>query len=515
MTRPDGREGSRAVLIGTARYTDPAVPPIPAAATNLEDLHRVLTAPTGGGFAPEHCTVLPDPDRIRQVGAAVGAAANAATDVLLVYYTGHGLLDRQGRLHLALTESDPDPAQVGWTSVPFSALRGDILESPARARVLILDCCFSGRAFEAMSSGADLITGQTEIRGTYTIVSSAANEISFAPIGARNTAFTAALLEAASEPGRSLDQLYRHADRLLLGGGRPRPRRRSTDIAGDLCLFGSAEDELRHRSAAENGDAGAMFEHALALLDRGASADAETWFRRAAEQGDIRGMHNLGVLLGQRGLLAEADIWYHRAAVAGHPGSMFNLGLRCQQQGALADAEAWYRRAAAADPHTSAMHNLAFLLEQRGAPAEAEVWFRRSAEAGDQDSMYNLALLLHRRCLNAEAETWLRRAAVAGNTLAKYSLALMLQTERGQWDQARHWYRQAAEEGYVDAMCQLAQGLHDRGSDAEAETWYWRAAQGGNTTAMYNLGVLMRLRGDVAGAQSWFDRAAAGTPRPV
>ncbi|MCX4095852.1 hypothetical protein [Nocardia sp. alder85J] len=85
----------------------------------------------------------------------------------------------RGRLPLALTISDPD--RIRWTTVPFEALREEILDSRARARILILDRCFAGRAFEAMSDLSSPVAGQTDVRGTYTIASSSSrNETSFA-----------------------------------------------------------------------------------------------------------------------------------------------------------------------------------------------------------------------------------------------------------------------------------------------------------------------------------------------
>ncbi|WP_083898124.1 caspase, EACC1-associated type [Nocardia vinacea] len=229
------------MLIGAGRYVhSEKLPEIPAVTANLTDLQRVLTEPGFGAFSTEQCVVVREPHYGAQIGDAIGHAARRATDVLFVYYAGHGLIDRRGRLHLGLTISDPD--QVGWSTLSFETLREEILESPAENRILILDCCFSGRAFEGMSGTAGAIAGQVEIRGTYTITSSAANETSFAPAGNKYTAFTEALLSAAAAPGLTLDELYSAADRHLNMRGRPRPRRRSIDATGNLILFGGPRD---------------------------------------------------------------------------------------------------------------------------------------------------------------------------------------------------------------------------------------------------------------------------------
>ncbi|WP_433685398.1 caspase, EACC1-associated type [Nocardia sp. CA-119907] len=236
MTGAVGAEPSRAVLIGTARYTHLAA--IPAATANVTDLADVLTRP-GAAFTTGQCVTVLDPDRTG-VGNEVGRAARGASGLLLVYYTGHGLLDRRGRLHLAVPGSDP--ADVRWTAVPFETLREEILDSPARVRVLILDCCFAGRAFEAMADVPSLVAGQTDIHGTYTITSSSANEPSFAPADHRNTAFTGAFLAvAAAAPASTLDELYRETDRHLHLAGHPRPQCRNIDIAADLRLFGQPQ----------------------------------------------------------------------------------------------------------------------------------------------------------------------------------------------------------------------------------------------------------------------------------
>ncbi len=373
MTPTARHQGSRAVLIGVAHYTHPDIPEISAATTNVVDLAQVLTTPEGGAFDPEYCLTITDPDRNTQIGEVIGRAAHEATDVLLVYYAGHGMLDRRGRLHLALTGSDPD--HLAWTSIPFATLREEILASRARARVLILDCCFSGSAFEAMSDGPGLVTGQVDIHGTYTITSSGANDPSFAPEGHRNTAFTASMLAAAAEtPGLTLDELYRHTEQHLRRQGHPLPQRRSIAIAGDLRLFGRIQqDEPEYQRSTDSDDVDAMAALALQLAERGEPAEAETLYRRAAEAGHTDGMYGLGCALTVRGEVAEAETLYRRAAEAGHTKAMMALALQLDKRGEPAEAETWWRKAAEAG-HPSAVDILVALLRLRGEYTEAKTW---------------------------------------------------------------------------------------------------------------------------------------------
>ena len=206
MTLKSNRASWRAALIGVSRYADPDIGDIPAAANNIQDLKELLTAPVGAAFRGEDCITIVNPYSPQQVGKLLANVSSQADDVLLVYYAGHGLVDQRGRLYLAVTGSDS--AHPEWSSVPFATLRESLVAARARARVLILDCCFSGRAFEAMTTPAAAVKGQIDIYGTYTIASSARDETSIAPEGARNTAFTDALLTAASSvTDLTLDQV--------------------------------------------------------------------------------------------------------------------------------------------------------------------------------------------------------------------------------------------------------------------------------------------------------------------
>ncbi|WP_274912239.1 caspase family protein [Streptomyces sp. WZ-12] len=237
--RPDDRwfphgPASRAVLIGTGRFT--GLPAIPSVAANLRGLWAALTHPDHGLLAPEHCRVVPDPTDASAIGAALAWAVREAEEVLLVYYAGHGVLDDGGLLHLGLVHTDRD--QVGFSAVPIELVKRHVSGARARARVLVVDCCFSGRAVSAMSDPADLAVGQLDLAGTYTLTSTTRTAPSHAPEGETYTAFTGALLDALAEPvPLTLDEVHGRVDRALHSRGLPRPQRRSAGAAGSLVLL--------------------------------------------------------------------------------------------------------------------------------------------------------------------------------------------------------------------------------------------------------------------------------------
>ncbi|MGV9832902.1 caspase, EACC1-associated type [Nocardia niigatensis] len=418
MIPASSRSGWRAALIGVSRYVDPEFPDIPAALNNVADLARLLTAATGSALAEHQCKVLTDPEHNTQVGKAVAAAAREAGDVLLVYFTGHGVVDRRGRLYLALSGTSRDEPE--WSSVPFTTLRDELASSPARARILILDCCFSGRAFEAMGTSSSLVDGQIDIQGTYTITSSARNEPSVAPEGHRHTAFTAALLSTATHTGLTLDQLYRKVDQALHRNGYPRPQRRTVNIAGELRLFtppalrpalgdNATTAPIRDQLTSADDNADALFEDGRRFADQDDLPQAESSWRQAAEQGHTGAMNNLANLLDAQGLAREAHEWYREAAERGNVIAMGNLASLLHQVKRVSDAELWWRRAAESG-NTDAMYNLALLLDKSRHLDEALTWYRRAAEADHPDAMHNLAIRLRYRGQLPEAATWWQRA---------------------------------------------------------------------------------------------------------
>ncbi|MFF3498438.1 tetratricopeptide repeat protein [Streptomyces sp. NPDC003247] len=244
MTRPPDPVRSRAVLVGTAEYADDALlPDVPAVRNNIRDLQRLLTDGRPAAFSAEFTRTLLDPATPRDLGLPLLEAARQAEDVFLVYYAGHGLIGHERReLYLGLSKSVTDAPS--FTAFPFQGIREAFLATPARNRVLILDCCFSGRAITGGLSGTfEPLIDQMEIAGTYTLTSAPANEPARFQDGERHTAFTGELLltlrdgipsTASSEV--TLGGLFRHLKRVLPAKGLPEPQHCGTDTAEFLVL---------------------------------------------------------------------------------------------------------------------------------------------------------------------------------------------------------------------------------------------------------------------------------------
>ncbi|WP_262371686.1 caspase family protein [Streptomyces sp. WAC01526] len=154
---------SEAVLVGVHDYVH--LEQLPAVARNLVGLREALTDPAVWGLPVEACTVLSQPGSDTQVLDTVLERAGKARDTLLVYYAGHGLTDpHTDELYLALPGSERERI---YTSLRYEYLRRAVLDPQAgpRRTVVILDCCYSGRALLGKMSASEHIADRALSRG--------------------------------------------------------------------------------------------------------------------------------------------------------------------------------------------------------------------------------------------------------------------------------------------------------------------------------------------------------------
>ncbi|MFY1691868.1 caspase family protein [Plantactinospora sp. WMMB782] len=261
---------SRVVLVGTANYRH-GLPEIPPVVGNVDGLARLFRDPRLGGLGEDACHTLVDPSRdlaIRQVAAW----CRDAEDVLVVYFSGHGLIGEDGELLLACADTDPD--LVDYTALPISLLRRAVQTSPARTRVLVLDCCYSGRAVRALGGAEADLLGQVEVSGTYTLASVPGDLQALFRDGARYTVFTGELIDvlrngiADAGPLLSVDAVYRHLLRRMRGNGLPPPKQVHSDTASDLALVRNTAHQDTEAVTGQTGPQGDPFRHLDLLVRR-------------------------------------------------------------------------------------------------------------------------------------------------------------------------------------------------------------------------------------------------------
>ena len=235
---------SRAVLIGVHSYA--ALPGLPAVENNLTDLHAALTNLDIWGLPPKNCQVVAQPASAGAILNAVIEAGRQATDTLIVYYAGHGLTDPfTDELYLTLPDSEPELTATG---LAYEFLRRSVRDQRVRAtrKVVILDCCYSGRAADGVMSAA--VAGRTVTDGTHVLTASGATETAWSPPGERHTAFTGELVRVIDQgipygpDPLSMDAVYRHVHTELTAKGRPLPHQYNRNAGGDIAI-------ARNRSA--------------------------------------------------------------------------------------------------------------------------------------------------------------------------------------------------------------------------------------------------------------------------
>ncbi|UJB41031.1 caspase, EACC1-associated type [Streptomyces sp. A1-5] len=229
---------SRAVLLGTASYRH--LDALPSVEANLRDLAATLGDATVWGLPEPYCEVVLDPGSADAMLDPVHRAGDEATDTLVVYYAGHGMRDTESAdLYLGLTGSRDG---VGYTAVAYQHLRGAIRSARARRKIIVLDCCFSGRAVRTLAGRGDVLAARAAVDGAYVLTASPRDRVALAPDGERHTAFTGELLGILRHGLTDgpelldLDTLYRALTERLGAKNRPLPQRAQENGVGRLPL---------------------------------------------------------------------------------------------------------------------------------------------------------------------------------------------------------------------------------------------------------------------------------------
>lgn len=129
-----------ALLVATYRYQDAGLRQLTAPGHDAEALAEVLRDPAIADF--EVTTLINEP--LQVVGDAIGEFYDnrRGDDLTLLYFTGHGLKDDQGRLYLAMTNTTRD--NLRFTGLSAQQIDDAMESCSSRQKVLVLDCCYSG-----------------------------------------------------------------------------------------------------------------------------------------------------------------------------------------------------------------------------------------------------------------------------------------------------------------------------------------------------------------------------------
>ncbi|MGY4765722.1 caspase, EACC1-associated type [Kribbella sp. CWNU-51] len=170
--------GRFALLVANYQFTDPGLAELASPAEDVEALRQVLADPAIGCFAVETCVNQSAHSVARTVEAFF--SERRRDDMLLFYFTGHGLKDDHGKLYFAT--ADTERRYLRATSLAATFLHEAMERSRSRCNVLVLDCCYSGAFATSRSTKSDAAIHTPErfaARGRAVLTASDAMQFSF------------------------------------------------------------------------------------------------------------------------------------------------------------------------------------------------------------------------------------------------------------------------------------------------------------------------------------------------
>jgi tetratricopeptide (TPR) repeat protein len=172
-----------ALLIGVSEY-EPGLNSLPGSVMDVDAMRRVLVHPELGGFVESDVATLKNPQRQEMEDAIYRLFANRKKDdLLLFYFSGHGIKDETGKLYLASRNTRKENGNLFKPSaVATSSVHENINGSRSQHQVIILDCCFSGAIAQGMTIKDDGTVNLKEYlggKGRAILTSSTSTEYSF------------------------------------------------------------------------------------------------------------------------------------------------------------------------------------------------------------------------------------------------------------------------------------------------------------------------------------------------
>ncbi|MGH3874041.1 MAG: caspase, EACC1-associated type [Pseudonocardiaceae bacterium] len=187
-----------ALLVGCSDYEDPRFPRLPAPAQDVEALAGLLADPTVGDFTV--ATLFNEPSGVTSEQIEAFFANRKPDDLLLLYFSCHGVLDPRGRLYFVTANTTKD--RLDSTGISARWVKEQMDHSRSQRIVLLLDCCYSG-AFSGgltrRSAGTEEILEQLGGHGRVVITASDKMEYAY------GSEFTNAVIRGLATGAADLD----------------------------------------------------------------------------------------------------------------------------------------------------------------------------------------------------------------------------------------------------------------------------------------------------------------------
>lgn len=240
---------SYALIVATDQYVDTGLSKLKSPTRDAQELANVLGDPTIGNYHVRALVNKSEPVVSEEIEGFF--AKRRLDDLVVFYYSGHGLKDLTGHLYFAATTTKLD--RLASTGISAGFLFEQVERCRSRKIVLLLDCCYSGaylRGYQPRTEGHIPIE-PPEGRGWVVITSSTAQEYAFEPDScevtrtAQPSVFTTALVKGlrTGKADRdhdgfvSIDELYAYIYEQVRDNTRYQtPEKKFGNIRGDLIV---------------------------------------------------------------------------------------------------------------------------------------------------------------------------------------------------------------------------------------------------------------------------------------
>ncbi len=242
------QEGRRfAILVGNRQYdADAQLENLRCPVQDAEGLAEVLSDPQIGRF--DDVQIFCNQSHTEILEATEQLISNGAepNDLILFYFSGHGKLDRQGRLYLAVANTRTQT--LGSTAIPIEQIKDFIDNGRSIRLVIMLDCCFSGAAGEAFATPKGDVDSTLQLfsggRGKYILTASTASQTAQEKESETYSVFTKHLIEGLRTGAADLDrnglvtveELYRYIHTQVREENHQEPMQWGLQRSGDLVL---------------------------------------------------------------------------------------------------------------------------------------------------------------------------------------------------------------------------------------------------------------------------------------
>jgi len=190
-----------AILVGSSEFPESngSLSPLACAATDVGELKALLSDPQYSRFDNVQVALdLPHYEVLLRINKVMRKASRE--DQIFLFYSGHGMLDGEARLHLATVNTEPEHLHA--TTIPADSLRSLFRETQCRRIVIVLDCCFAGTAGDQLQldrflqdSFRDTSDAISKGYAVCVIAASGADRAAYAPSNGGSSYMTAAMIE--------------------------------------------------------------------------------------------------------------------------------------------------------------------------------------------------------------------------------------------------------------------------------------------------------------------------------